>query len=193
MKLVAFAALAAGSALALSACGAGMSGSSGAAQTGAGHTGVAQTGAGQTGAGQTGAGIHVATTSLGRVLVDGRGMTLYVLSADGRGRSTCSDQCLQFWPAAAHAAAGKLAISTGRTATPGGTAIATVAGHPVYTFALDHRPGDVNGEGVTEFGGTWDAASPTGLPVTAAHGASGASGSSGSTSGSPTTGHGYGY
>jgi hypothetical protein len=57
-------------------------------------------------------------------------------------------------------------VTTGRTATPDGTAIATVAGHPVYTFSQDQQPGDVNGEGVAEFGGTWYAVSPTGQPVT---------------------------
>jgi predicted lipoprotein with Yx(FWY)xxD motif len=178
MKLVALSALAAASALTLSACGSAASGTTTAAGQG-GAQGSAR------GAGATReAGIHVAMTSLGRVLVDGSGRTLYVLSADSRGRSTCSDQCLQFWPAAAPGAAAKLGVATGRTATPGGTAIATVAGHPVYTFALDHQPGDVNGEGVQEFGGTWDAASPTGTPVTAA--------SSGSSS-TPASGRGYGY
>lgn len=187
MKLVALSALAAASALTLSACGGATSGS--AAGLGQGSVqGSVQGSGGGSGAGRS-AGIHVATTSLGKVLVDGRGMTLYVLSADGRGHSTCSNQCLQFWPAAAPAA-GKPAVRTGRTTTPGGTAVATVAGHPVYTFALDHQPGDVNGEGVKEFGGTWDAASPSGLAVTSG-GAAGSSSSSSSSS--ATTGHGNGY
>ena len=75
----------------------------------------------------------------------------------------------------------------GSTATPSGTMIATVAGHPVYTFSGDQEPGDVNGEGLQDFGGVWYAVSPSGTAVTAA------SGSSSSTS-SPTppySGRGY--
>ena len=42
---------------------------------------------------------------------------------------------------------------------------ATVAGHPVYTFSQDHASGDVNGEGLQEFGGTWYAVSASGAAV----------------------------
>jgi predicted lipoprotein with Yx(FWY)xxD motif len=93
---------------------------------------------------------------------------------------------LQFWPAVAPAKSGKLSVTTGKTATPDGTAIATVAGHPVYTFSQDQQPGDVNGEGINEFGGTWYAVSPTGQPVTSSGQPSGGTSSS-------TTGRGYGY
>ena len=113
-------------------------------------------------------------------------MTLYVLSADGREHSTCSTQCLQFWPAASPGR--RQGSPPGRTTkTPDGTAIATVAGQPVYTFSLDHQPGDVNGEGVTEFGGTWYAVSPSGQAVTTTSNAP----SSGSSS--TSTGRGYAY
>jgi len=40
----------------------------------------------------------VATTSLGPVLVDSKGFTVYMLTADTKGHSTCSAQCLQYWP-----------------------------------------------------------------------------------------------
>ncbi len=40
----------------------------------------------------------VATTSLGPVLVDSKGFTVYMLTADAKGHSTCSAQCLQYWP-----------------------------------------------------------------------------------------------
>ena len=52
-------------------------------------------------------GCTVAQTSLGKVLVDGRGLTLYMLSADGHDHSTCSSPCLQFWPAVAPGHAGQ--------------------------------------------------------------------------------------
>ncbi len=171
MKIPSLVAVAAAALVTLSACGSGSSSTTAQQPTGASRGG-------------SGSALSIAQTSLGKVLVDSQGMTLYVLSADGMNQSTCSTQCLQFWPAAAPSHAGKLAAMSGRTTTPDGTAIATVDGHPVYTFSQDQKPGDVNGEGLNEFGGTWYAASPTGQPVTSAP--SGASSSS-------STGRGYGY
>jgi predicted lipoprotein with Yx(FWY)xxD motif len=171
MKITGLLAVSATALLTLSACGS--------AGSSSGSTTAQQRGAG--GAGTSG--LSVATTSLGKVLVDGGGMTLYVLSADGVGRSTCS---AQFWPAAAPGASTSVSAASGHTTTPDGTTIATVGGHPVYAFALDHQPGDVHGEGISEFGGTWYAASPTGQPVT---GSASGSSSSGTSSGSGR----YGY
>jgi predicted lipoprotein with Yx(FWY)xxD motif len=174
MKIPTLVALTATALVTLSACGNGSS-----------STGAQQPPGGASGGRAAAHGLGVSQTSLGTVLVDGRGMTLYELSADGQDSSTCSTQCLQFWPAVHPAEAGKLSVTTGKTATPDGTAIATVAGHPVYTFSQDQQPGDLNGEGVNEFGGVWHAVSPTGEPV-----ADGAAPSGGSSSG--TTGR-YGY
>ena len=131
-------------------------------------------------------GLHGADTSLGRVLVDASGRTLYLLTSDGRNRSTCSASCLQFWPAVTPDARHGVSGQFGATATPGGPMTATVAGHPVYTFSQDHGPGDVNGEGLQEFGGTWYAVSVSGRAVTAP-------GSSPRTtqSSAPSYGHGY--
>jgi len=38
--------------------------------------------------------------------------------------------------------------------------------HPLYTFVKDTKKGQTNGEGVNAFGGTWDAVSAAGGPVT---------------------------
>jgi predicted lipoprotein with Yx(FWY)xxD motif len=177
MKIPSLVAVSAAALLTLSACGSGSS-SSGTA---------AQQPAADSGGNASGHGLSVASTSLGKVLVDSRGMTLYALSADGRNRSTCATDCLKFWPAVAPTKAAALSVTTGRTATPDGTAIATVAGHPVYTFSLDQQPGDVKGEGISEFGGTWYAVSATGEPVTGAQTSPSGSSSSG------TTTRGYAY
>jgi predicted lipoprotein with Yx(FWY)xxD motif len=135
----------------------------------------------------TTSGLHVASTSLGKVLVDAKGMTVYLLTADSSGHSTCSAACLQYWPpvapgTAASTVTGKVASTT----TPGGPKIATVGGWPVYTFIQDQKPGDVTGEGVATFGGIWYAVSPAGQPVKAAGGSS-----PGASSSSAPTGHGY--
>jgi predicted lipoprotein with Yx(FWY)xxD motif len=149
MNIPALLVLGAASALALSACG-GTSSSSVASDNGVASSTQA---------------LHVGTTSLGKVLVDPNGMTLYVLSADSKNKSTCDAQCLSFWPPVAPTGAGKLAVAAGQTKTTAGSAIATVAGQPVYTFAQDANPGDVNGEGLNLYGGIWYALTPKGTAI----------------------------
>jgi predicted lipoprotein with Yx(FWY)xxD motif len=123
-------------------------------------------------------GLHVASTSLGKVLVDPSGHTVYTLSADGPDSSTCSSACLQLWPAVSAGGGAGVTAEVRSTATPSGPTTATVAGHPVYTFSGDQAPGDVNGEGLQDFGGVWYAVSPSGAAVTSAGGASSSSSSS---------------
>jgi predicted lipoprotein with Yx(FWY)xxD motif len=41
----------------------------------------------------------------------------------------------------------------------------TYNGHPLYRFVMDRKRGDINGEGLTAFGGRWTAISPTGKQV----------------------------
>jgi predicted lipoprotein with Yx(FWY)xxD motif len=115
-------------------------------------------------------GVAVGQTSLGPVLVDSEGMTVYLLTADSPGHSSCAAQCLANWPAVPasdHPAAGVTA-KLGQTTTPDGEPILTVGGWPLYTFVQDQAPGDVVGEGVQSFGGTWYAVSPDGQPVKSA-------------------------
>ena len=117
--------------------------------------------------------LGVATTSLGPVLVDHSGLTVYLLTADTPGHSSCSAQCLQYWPLVPAPA------GTGATSVPGisaalavakatsGASMLTAGGWPLYTFVKDKAPGDVTGQGVKTFGGTWYAVSPSGAAVTA--------------------------
>ena len=49
------------------------------------------------GGGQT---VQTGDTEYGDVLVDAKGMTLYVFAADSPGKSTCTGSCLQYWPVA---------------------------------------------------------------------------------------------
>jgi predicted lipoprotein with Yx(FWY)xxD motif len=116
---------------------------------------------GQTG-GTTAAKPHVATasTSLGTVLVDGAGKTLYTWDRDTGPASTCVGNCAATWP--------PLVLPAGVTAPVAGPGVSllTVAprpddatkmqvnwdGKPLYYYAADTAPGDVKGDGV---GGTW--------------------------------------
>jgi predicted lipoprotein with Yx(FWY)xxD motif len=165
-KLTALSALLAGGAVVLTACGGAASGTTAA-------------GAGGGAVPSTGKGLHVASTSLGKVLVDRNGMTVYLLTADGRNMSTCGGDCSSFWPPVTPGH-NDLSVPGGSTKTPDGTPTATVAGQPVYTFSNDHNPGDVGGEGLQEFGGTWYAVSPSGQAVTSATASSGTSSSTSS-------------
>src|SRR5215203_2265053 len=42
--------------------------------------------------------VNLGETSLGSVLVDGEGMTLYVFTNDTGGTSSCYDDCASSWP-----------------------------------------------------------------------------------------------
>jgi predicted lipoprotein with Yx(FWY)xxD motif len=157
MKIPALMTVAAASLLTLSACGSSSSSTPAAPAAGNGGGGTTPAAA---------SGLHVADTSLGKVLVDANGRTVYMFSPDSSGKSTCDSSCLQYWPPvapgkAASTVTGKVASTT----TTAGGKIATVAGWPLYTFISDQQPGDVAGEGFNDFGGVWYAVSPSGQPV----------------------------
>ncbi len=109
-------------------------------------------------------------TVKGPLLADGKtDYTLYEFN------STCNAVCLTIWPA--------LTVPAGETpkAGPGvrvmlgtetdadGQTQVTADGFPLYLYSGDHAPGQVNGQAVHSFGGTWQAVRPNGallpLPV----------------------------
>ncbi len=103
--------------------------------------------------------VSVATTSLGPVLVDSAGLTLYTYAKDTGTTATCTGACAKAWPAAM--ASGTPTSSTDVTAkiTVSDSGQLLVGGHPVYTYAADKAAGDVNGQGV---GGVWYAVQANG-------------------------------
>jgi predicted lipoprotein with Yx(FWY)xxD motif len=109
-------------------------------------------------------------TSLGRIVVDGSGRTLYMFSSDHGGQATCTGMCAKFWPP--YKTGGKPTAGPGINASllgtsgANGASIVTYHGHPLYRFLKDKKPGQTNGEGVTAFGGSWYAISPAGTRVT---------------------------
>jgi len=138
-------------------------------------TSTAATGAGANAikAGMPGGVLGVAKTALGPVLVDSKGLTVYLLTADTPGHSSCDAQCLQFWPLVAAPAGAKVPTVQGVSAAlsvtkaTSGASMLTAGGWPLYTFANDKAPGDVNGQGKKSFGGTWYAVSASGDAATA--------------------------
>jgi predicted lipoprotein with Yx(FWY)xxD motif len=104
------------------------------------------------------------TATAGTVLTDGTGYTLYWFSEDTASSSACDSTCVPQWPpvtGAPKAAVGvTLKASLGTIIRSDGVVQATYDGHPLYTFAGDFDPGDVSGDGATQFGGTWHAVHP---------------------------------
>jgi predicted lipoprotein with Yx(FWY)xxD motif len=117
-----------------------------------------------------GATIAIASSGLGRVLVDGRGRTLYLFERDKRGRSVCKGSCAASWPPLTttgkpRATAGAKASLLGTTKRTDGRLQVTYNHHPVYTFVKDTKKGQTNGEEIDAFGGEWYAVSSAGSKV----------------------------
>jgi predicted lipoprotein with Yx(FWY)xxD motif len=105
--------------------------------------------------------------SLGKVLVDSSGRTLYLFQKDSGTTSACSGQCAVAWPPLR--ASGKPAVGAGLSASKvgksprsDGKAQITYNGHPLYRFQGDKKAGDTNGQGISAFGGGWFALSSAG-------------------------------
>ncbi|MEI7744027.1 MAG: hypothetical protein WCK58_09790 [Chloroflexota bacterium] len=99
----------------------------------------------------------VANSSLGDIVVDGAGKTLYLFTPDGTGAPTCYDKCAANWPALVAAGTptvgdGLDTADFGTAARTDGTTQVTFYGHPLYYFAGDQAPGDLKGQGL---GGKW--------------------------------------
>ena len=114
--------------------------------------------------------VSVASTGLGRILVDGRGHTLYLFAKDSRGKSTCVGGCAAFWPpliATGKPLAGPGVKSKllGTTRRADGRLQVTYNHHPLYSFVKDARKGDTKGEELVAFGGEWYALSADGAKV----------------------------
>ena len=105
--------------------------------------------------------VGVRTTKLGKVLVNGKGITLYLFMKDKKGKSACSGACAQAWPplltkGRPTASGGASAAKLGTTRRSDGTTQVTYNGHPLYTFVADQsKPGSTAGEASKAFGAEW--------------------------------------
>jgi predicted lipoprotein with Yx(FWY)xxD motif len=114
--------------------------------------------------------VGVASSRLGRIVVDGKGRTLYAFANDKNGRSACSGTCATYWPplltsGKVRAGHGVKASRLGTTKRGSGKLQVTYNRHPLYTFTLDKRTGETNGEGLNDFGGVWEVLSPAGKRI----------------------------
>ena len=115
--------------------------------------------------------VSVADSSLGKILVDSSGKTLYLFQADTGTKSTCSGACATAWPplrvsGKPTAGSGVKASSLGTTPRSDGQPQVTYNGHPLYGYQGDSGAGDTNGQNINGFGAEWYVLSPSGNAIT---------------------------
>jgi predicted lipoprotein with Yx(FWY)xxD motif len=107
-------------------------------------------------------------TSIGPVLADAKGLTLYWYAKDTAMSSACTGSCATAWPPLtgkpAAAMGFKLVGKFGTITRANGMMQATYKGHPLYTYAGDMAPGQVKGNGL---GGVWHALKVTAVSAVA--------------------------
>jgi predicted lipoprotein with Yx(FWY)xxD motif len=153
------------SAVAIAACGSG--GSSKQTTTGTSAPGASVPSSTSAASGT----VDLTKSSLGPILIDSQGRTLYLWQADTGAKSTCTGACASAWPplvttskpTAGSGVTSSLLSTTRRT---NGTEQVTYNGHPLYLFAGDTAPHQTNGQGSNGFGAPWYVLSPRGNPVT---------------------------
>jgi predicted lipoprotein with Yx(FWY)xxD motif len=117
--------------------------------------------------------LDVLSSRFGQVVVDGQGRAIYLFAADKTSDSTCYDACATAWPpvladkgAKVDAMHGTTASLTGTTTRRDGTVQVTYNGHPLYYFEGDKKPGEINCQGVVNFGAAWYVVDPNGNAIT---------------------------
>jgi predicted lipoprotein with Yx(FWY)xxD motif len=109
---------------------------------------------------------------LGTVLVNSKGLTLYMFVPDKRKKVTCVKSCAVIWPplklakGAKPVASGKAKASLlGSDPNPGGGGVVTYNKWPLYTYITDSAPGQAKGQALNLNGGLWYVLSPSGKVI----------------------------
>ncbi len=132
--------------------------------------------------------VSTAQTSVGTVVVNGEGRTLYLFAKDTGPTSTCSGACAANWPpftapSTPTAAGGVPASALSLVKRSDGRRQVVLDGHPLYSYTGDQAAGQLTGQSLDAFGAKWFTVSPAGKRITASAPSGGAS----------TTRYGYGY
>jgi predicted lipoprotein with Yx(FWY)xxD motif len=110
---------------------------------------------------------------LGVVLVNGKGLTLYIFVRDKHKQVTCTSKaCVTAWPPlkikkgqkAVAAGAAKQSL-LGKDKNPKGGFVVTYKHWPLYTYFADSKPGQANGQAINLNGGLWYVLSPAGKVI----------------------------
>lgn len=110
--------------------------------------------------------------TLGTVLVNGSGKTLYIFVPDKHSKVTCVKGCAVAWPPV-KLAAGAKAVAAGKAKSsllgsdpdPAGFRVVTYDHWPLYTWLGDTAPGKATGQGLNVNGGLWYVISPSGTVI----------------------------
>jgi predicted lipoprotein with Yx(FWY)xxD motif len=108
----------------------------------------------------------------GKVLVTSTGVSLYLLTSDPSGGSSCVGSCAIVWPPLI--SNGKLKAGPGvnpsllSSFSRNGGKQVLYNNHALYTYEEDTGPGMVTGQGVETYGGIWWLVSPSGHAITGA-------------------------
>jgi predicted lipoprotein with Yx(FWY)xxD motif len=100
--------------------------------------------------------LTTADSSLGEIVVDGEGMTVYMFDNDTQGAdaSVCEGECATNWPAVTTDSENpEVEGVTGEVGTiegVDGSTQVTLNGWPLYYFVGDEAAGDTNGQGVNQ-------------------------------------------
>jgi predicted lipoprotein with Yx(FWY)xxD motif len=110
----------------------------------------------------------IGSSSLGKIVVNGQGMSAYFFDLDRAksGVSSCTGKCSARWPAILSSTT-KPRVSgikgaIGSIALKNGSRQVTINGRPIYTFVLDKAAGEIKGQGAQAL---WYVISPSGAEI----------------------------
>jgi predicted lipoprotein with Yx(FWY)xxD motif len=133
---------------------------------------LAATTAGLAGARSTHEKVQLRNTNVGKILVNGRGFTVYAFTRDSRNKDTCQQLsgCTGVWPpltssSKASAGPGVKSSLIGSITLKNGAKQVTYAGHPLYTYVGDSGPAQTRYVNFSAFGGRWPALNAAGREV----------------------------
>jgi predicted lipoprotein with Yx(FWY)xxD motif len=114
--------------------------------------------------------VKVMKTRYGQILVDGRGRALYLFTRESGSTARCYGACAKGWPVfnasgSVRAGTGASRHLIGTTHRRDGAKQVTYAGHPLYYYVTDRKPGQVTCQNVDEYGGTWLVVAPAGTAI----------------------------
>jgi predicted lipoprotein with Yx(FWY)xxD motif len=111
---------------------------------------------------ESGAAVLTVATApgVGPILVDSKGLTVYDFHKDKGTTPSCYGACAKVWPPVLsdgepQGGEGATVALLGLTTRKDGTKQVVYAGHPLYTYAADKKPGEANGHDIDSFGAEW--------------------------------------
>jgi predicted lipoprotein with Yx(FWY)xxD motif len=139
---------------------------------GCGGSSTAQSGgqpnAAQSTAGPAHAELTVADSHYGQTIFGANHRVVYQFASDHSSNSTCYGKCAKAWPPVLTADTPKVGSGLdssllGTTTRRDGSTQVTYAGHPLYYFEGDKKPGQIMCQHVKLHGGFWYVVKPNGM------------------------------